>query len=123
MANTETVLKALKEKKQQNINSFKSKGIKNNANAIQTMVYYALLALVFASLKVYIEHLLYNISKKHFPSFPLSPSLVLSYVSLMNAAATSAFAILLLFALKKEKTKQIIIYSIMLLFCFIGMFY
>lgn len=122
MANTENVLKALKEKKQQNINSFKSKKVKNNANVIQTMVYYALLALVFASLKMYIEHLFYSTSKKYFPSFPLSPSLVLSYVGLINAAATSVFSVLLLFALKKGKTKQIIIYSIMLLFCFIGMF-
>jgi len=123
MSNPENVLKALKEKKQQNIDSFKRKAPSKKPNAIQAMAYYALLALVIGCFKAYAEHLILKISKNHFPSFPLPPSLVSSYTELFNAVATSVLAVLLLFALKKGKTKQIIIYSIMLLFCFIGMFY
>lgn len=122
MANSENVLKALKEKKQQNINSFKSKKSTKNPEAVQAMIYYALLALVLGSFKVYVEHLILKISKHHFPSFPLPPSLVSSYTGLFNALATCVLSVLLMFALKKGKTKQMIMYSIMLLFCFIGMF-
>lgn len=122
MTSPENVLKALREKKQQNINSFKAKKVSENKAAVKAIIYYALLAIVFGTFKLYMEHILYKISKSHFPSFPLSPSLVLSYTSLFNALATIICAALLMSAAKKEKTKQTVMAFILGVFCFIGMF-